>query len=111
MDKKLRDEWVKALRSGEYEQGRLALQVNDAYCCMGVLCKVGEKIGFAPAIYSRNRPDTLQGSYLTAQPVGKELPIGADDILSRMNDSDRKSFPEIADWIERHIPVDSESNT
>ena len=34
-------EWVKALRSGEYKQGRSCLMDEDGcYCCLGVLSKV-----------------------------------------------------------------------
>jgi len=32
-------EWIEALRSGEYQQGKHMLKVNDdTYCCLGVLC-------------------------------------------------------------------------
>jgi hypothetical protein len=37
--------WVRALRSGEYKQGRGKLEniergKNSSYCCLGVLCKI-----------------------------------------------------------------------
>jgi hypothetical protein len=33
--------WVEALRSGEFEQGRNAMNNEDnSYCCLGVACKV-----------------------------------------------------------------------
>lgn len=35
--------WVAALRSGEYEQGKDALQSTAGYCCLGVACAVYEK--------------------------------------------------------------------
>jgi len=32
-------EWIEALRSGEYQQGKYSLKINeDIYCCLGVLC-------------------------------------------------------------------------
>ena len=34
------DGWVKALRSGDYKQGRNLLCYEGAYCCLGVLCKL-----------------------------------------------------------------------
>jgi hypothetical protein len=34
------NEWVKALESGEYEQGYRNLCLNNKYCCLGVLSKV-----------------------------------------------------------------------
>ena len=32
--------WVKALRSGEYEQGKTQLHCGGEYCCLGVLNKI-----------------------------------------------------------------------
>lgn len=38
MPEELKNKWVKALRSGMYEQGRKALKTKDGkYCCLGVL--------------------------------------------------------------------------
>ena len=35
--------WINALRSGEYKQGTERLQNGGLYCCLGVACKVAEK--------------------------------------------------------------------
>jgi len=36
--------WVKALTSGKYKQGRLALKTKEGrYCCLGVLCDLHAK--------------------------------------------------------------------
>lgn len=42
MDADLKDRWVKALRSGQYKQGRNVLYRESLgeYCCLGVLCAV-----------------------------------------------------------------------
>ena len=40
MDRKYKAEWLKALRSGEYQQARGKLYDGTGYCCLGVLCKV-----------------------------------------------------------------------
>ena len=37
--------WVKALRSGKYEQGTLALRIGDRYCCLGVACDLAVTAG------------------------------------------------------------------
>lgn len=37
MQKDVRDRWVKALRSGDYEQGSGYLCKENKYCCLGVL--------------------------------------------------------------------------
>jgi len=39
-DRQQFEQWIKALRSGEYKQGRGALQGPQGYCCLGVACKV-----------------------------------------------------------------------
>lgn len=39
MKPEIKERWLKALRSGEYEQGESALKTNDdKFCCLGVLC-------------------------------------------------------------------------
>lgn len=40
MNKKIKKLWLKALRSGEYKQGKLALRIKNKYCCLGVLCDI-----------------------------------------------------------------------
>lgn len=38
--------WVRALRSGEYEQGQGQLRdLDDKFCCLGVLCDLAVKAG------------------------------------------------------------------
>jgi hypothetical protein len=48
MKKKIADEWVKALRSGKYRQGKKALKFKSKrgvtrHCCLGVLCELYQK--------------------------------------------------------------------
>ena len=49
MDPEIKNQWVAALRSGNYKQGRdrlyrPATHDQDAqYCCLGVLCIIAEK--------------------------------------------------------------------
>jgi hypothetical protein len=48
MKKSIAKKWVKALRSGAYQQGTYQLvDENDNFCCLGVLCNlaVDEGIG------------------------------------------------------------------
>lgn len=41
MNKAIKKQWVKALRSGEYKQGRDQLRNDsDRFCCLGVLCNL-----------------------------------------------------------------------
>jgi len=43
----IRSEWVRALRSNEYKQGRKRLRVDDKFCCLGVLCDLAAQAGLA----------------------------------------------------------------
>lgn len=51
MDKKVKEDWVEALRSGQYEQKRGNLMTQQLYsgateyCCLGVLCDAVLEIG------------------------------------------------------------------
>lgn len=48
MNEDIRNEWIEALTSGEYEQGQKQLRTNDnTYCCLGVLCDLAVKKGIA----------------------------------------------------------------
>lgn len=45
-----RDEWLTALRSGQFAQTKLMLgNSNDcSYCCLGILCKVQGRLSMTP---------------------------------------------------------------
>lgn len=46
----VKDQWLKALRSGDYKQGRRMLRSGkDEYCCLGVLCDLHSKDTWYPA--------------------------------------------------------------
>jgi hypothetical protein len=118
MKKSVMKQWVKALRSGEYAQGKLRLCTVgggkfDYFCCLGVLCdlyqqKVGDlKVteGFSWGGYS------LQYNGLTGSLPkkvrdwsGMKSSRGVLDVgsLAYHNDTGCKDFNEIADIIEEH---------
>ncbi len=43
MNSQIKQQWITALRSGEYTQGRWNLQSMEGFCCLGVLCDVYAK--------------------------------------------------------------------
>ena len=43
MDKRIKQKWIDALLSGEYQQTRQQLFDGDGYCCLGVLCDLYRK--------------------------------------------------------------------
>lgn len=80
MDNGVKVKWVKALRSGNYQQTHFELTDGKAYCCLGVLCKVLDK----PLQYS--------GLPLTEQ---------QKTTFIKLNDKDNLNFQQIADYIEK----------
>lgn len=110
MDQNFKRRWVEALRSGKYVQGKNYLLRNGRHCCLGVACEllveekklvkeedvVSETFCFRPAAGGSWRHSTIPRSSLSS--------IGLDDAteskLMDMNDSQGKSFSEIADYIE-----------
>lgn len=95
LNKKVKDKWVKALRSGEYQQGSGKLKTkysnNDfEYCCLGVACEIG--------ITEPGRSDDTRNEFVKLD----FLPIETQQILAEKNDA-RVSFKLIADWIEKNL--------
>ena len=48
MNKTVKNKWIEALRSGEYEQGICSLRKDNKYCCLGVLCDLYGKENDTP---------------------------------------------------------------
>lgn len=40
MKPEIREAWIKALKSGDYEQTSGALRRDNGFCCLGVLCNL-----------------------------------------------------------------------
>jgi hypothetical protein len=126
-DRTLKAEWVAALRSGEYRQGKNSLRCKSIengqyeYCCLGVLCDLAVKHGegeWRDSLHNSNRsiytphalPDEWSMNY-PSRDLSDRLNLGAsaDGALSRqsllgdMNDDQNKDFLTIADWIEANL--------
>lgn len=116
MNAELKKKWVRALRSGNYQQGKNNLHVtngesgeDDKFCCLGVLCEVagvkGEPDEYDAIVYYDGRDDMLSDVLLE----WLELDDEDQDILAAANDagdiggagpSEAWTFEEIADYIE-----------
>lgn len=126
MKQEIRDEWVKRLRSGDYEQGLGYLRHGEegeasTYCCLGVLCEIAVEAGVIPPartgtegheedvwLYGNEneRDDTgLPHSVRMWAGVTSASGLVIDGPVSNLvvaNDSEHMSFAEIADIIEKH---------
>mgnify|MGYP001601051672 CR=1 FL=1 len=103
--------WIEALRSGEYAQGFGRLRDKDnKFCCLGVLCNLHAQAH--PEIASsqldplkylgreRNLPYTVQ-KWVGFKSLHGGNPKGTS--IVELNDKQRKSFRDIADWIEVNV--------
>jgi len=106
LDPTKKTKWLEALRSGEYRQGSGELCTGEAYCCLGVYAEAVE--GVRPV-----QDEGLESVYMfhfkkedcekTASLPDTMLSEDVQGTLIKMNDTDCKSFPEIADWIEANL--------
>jgi hypothetical protein len=112
MNPQIKQKWVSALRSGEYQQTQRYLHKEDGFCCLGVLCDL--------YIKENNVEWELLdvSTHYEFQSYEKELPlsvidwagvedanpyiIGVGTSLASLNDTG-STFNEIADVIEEHL--------
>ena len=116
LPKKFKEEWIKALKSGNYVQGAGSLREDrdgTTYCCLGVACEVaGVPQEYITGEWIAEIEAHVDYSYETVPLVlhgesdGNELV----EALSCMNDTHtadttehKFSFEDIADWIDDNI--------
>jgi hypothetical protein len=117
MQAELKQKWIEALRSGKYEQGRGQLRdASNRYCCLGVLADVcgvewaqNTQRKYYPKgevhiFYINSEPDNPDSySDRTLSPKFQDqvgLDGGQHHCLLAMNDNLRRTFNDIADYIE-----------
>ena len=113
MNKEIQAQWVAALRSGVYNQTTGMLHNEKGYCCLGVLCDIHANETNTPWV-----PDAFSFVYDGDREVlpsivrkwaglkHKDPTVkvdGAHEALSNMNDTQLKSFNELADVIEKGL--------
>jgi hypothetical protein len=120
MNKELKQEWIEALRSGEYEQdtGELCGGSGDTgytHCCLGVLAEIAgvarDRLMANDHLGKVGRDDLL-GPWDSGE-EGEPMFSHGDESswttyqrrLAAMNDNGY-TFRQIADYIEREIPAE-----
>lgn len=125
MNQELKDKWITALQSGEYEQANQELRNGDSYCCLGVLCDVVD----SSAWYVSGGSDwngaegdlaMFEAGQVGDQPENAEIVAAFADLfkpdvtteyenlhnkLISMNDADGADFTAIAEYIKEHLEV------
>jgi len=110
MDYAVKAQWIAALRSGKYKQGKHRLRSDtDEFCCLGVLCDISPA-----ARWNGTRAVGCSGDIEDASVIGLPksvqrwavLPTTGPAVkrgfLSALNDQG-VPFSEIADLIERDL--------
>ncbi len=106
MNKRVKAKWLKALRSGKYAQGGGCLRSRAGkgaiYCCLGVLCHIkAQKDG---KVFNHGQGDCYPGEDVQEWArLDSHNPKVRGGCLSDLNDFKKKTFPEIADLIEKYL--------
>lgn len=115
MNPKIKKQWVAALRSGDYKQGKKRLRNSrGAFCCLGVLCNLHAKAHPQIAAFEKKKLEYMGCEELPPNDVciwagfaeGDANPFvtinGVGVGVAEHNDNGR-SFAEIADAIEKQL--------
>jgi hypothetical protein len=106
MNPQIKQKWLSALRSGEYQQGRCYLRTNSGFCCLGVLCDLygkehnveWELVGAGTYYEFQDEPELLPLSVAEWAGVDRHRSL----TLGELNDTG-STFNEIADLIEKRF--------
>jgi hypothetical protein len=112
MNPQIKQKWVSALRSGDYQQTKGRLRKEDKFCCLGVLCDLYGKennveweINEDSGKYMfQNKGADLPFSVIEWSGIADSGPLGNGQIgtLAALNDSGT-TFNEIAYVIEKQF--------
>ena len=114
MNPQIKQKWVDALRSGDYQQGRNYLRTDNGFCCLGVLCDLYGKennVEWNLAVAEDGDRDYYEFQDKTGRiPLSVVEWAGVEDCnpyicgrsLAERNDTG-STFNEIADLIQEHL--------
>jgi hypothetical protein len=120
MNEQVKQQWIEALRSGEYSQTQEQLKDHHGYCCLGVLCDLYSRAnenGLWIEEENLFHFETFEGEYeYTILPVsvsewaglgGVDNPVveyGEEKVaISDLNDKEQLTFNQIAAIIENQL--------
>ncbi len=116
--KAFKTKWLKALRSGEFQQeyGQLRTRTfanDNAYCCLGVACEVvgGAYSTIAPFPPNKVLDKMFVGNGAAIRTEASQIDVYSAKAartnvltkLAHMNDESKLSFKSIANWIEKNL--------
>lgn len=98
MHKEYKEEWIAALRSGNYEQTTGELRNQYGHCCLGVLCDIYDNSKWNNN-YLYCEEECVLPEWLRQE---MDLDVSVEQTLIALNDRG-KSFQEIATYIEENL--------
>lgn len=100
LEPKFKAKWVRALKSGKFKKRTGKLAHGETYCCLGVAACITGSFG-------KSFDDVICHRKLGGLPPGLKQEIGLSDNeetqLIQMNDTEGKSFKEIAQYIQEKL--------
>lgn len=108
LPKSFKKKWLKALRSGKYNQGTHALRTvtkecGTTYCCLGVACHVAGASGLKGKGWIGNdNLFNIRIKSINKVPTVLHGTTGIPSVLAYLNDHG-KTFEQIADVIEQKL--------
>lgn len=109
MKANVKKQWVKDLRSGEFERTTGRLKRGERYCVLGVLALryPGTDCSFFPdgEFFGDSRDSIPEGFFSSRVNDWCGLPADSHLEIALISDKD-VSFSETADWIEINIPAE-----
>lgn len=109
LPKAFKSKWVKALRSGKYEQTTGSLNNSSGYCCLGVACRIVhprldlKDRGLISSEYFERLRDIKIPNILKGSPDDNLIIDKLTDINDGNSEKVEKSFKQIAAWIDRNL--------
>lgn len=93
MNEDIKQEWLAALRSGEYRQAHEQLRNGDRFCCLGVLCDLHSKAtGAGKWVDDRYYPDN-EPPWIDTLPEAVIEWAGLIDTSPSVDDDEGHQYP------------------
>ncbi len=110
MNKKIKAQWVAALKSGKYKQGKNKLRTRvGSFCCLGVLCNLHAQAHPEIAAHQTKiktymgATDTLPNEVVKWAGLEKNNPLIGENSATTCNDVFGYNFTKIANLINDHL--------
>ena len=80
MNEDIKNRWVEALRSGDYQQTKRHLKDSSGYCCLGVLCEIAKEDNVQVALKGEyvGIDEVFENGFIFSEALPREVMKWAD---------------------------------